>query len=117
MTQSEKEPLVCIVDRKTWMRGHRGPYGQQLMLVNQNGTKCCLGFLGEACSIPAEQLHEPMPFYLSIENYDKYPKLIDTKDWYAFAGVNDDPSIIDPVREHKLQELAEKAGFTFKFVG
>jgi hypothetical protein len=111
---SKKKRLVCIVDRKTWMRGRKG---DGLMLVNQDGTKCCLGFLGEACGVPSEQLHHPMPFYLSPADQDKYPSMTDVRNWYVFAVVNDDLDMTDPEREHKLQELAEKMGFTFKFVG
>lgn len=43
--------MKFTVDRKTWARG-----GRYTRLANEDGTKCCLGFLGEACGIPLSQL-------------------------------------------------------------
>jgi hypothetical protein len=114
MTQAEKQPLVCTVDRKTWKRGEKK---RGLMMINADGTKCCLGFLGEACGIASEELHSPMPFYLYLEDQAKYPNMVSPSGWFGFSLTNDDPDITDPVREQRLQELAEKAGFSFKFVG
>ena len=117
MTQSDKEPLVCIVDRKTWMRGGKGKYGQQLLLVNHDGTKCCLGFLGEICGIPSERLHYPMPDAIQAGDWKKYPTLISASGWYSFSIVNDNLTITEQEREETLQELAKEAGFSFKFEG
>jgi hypothetical protein len=121
MTSKDKEPLVCTVNRKTWARGKKGDIDGGIdtdagLLVNANGSKCCLGFLGCQLDIPVEKLRLPMPNLLSPEDFDKYP-ILSHGNWYSFAEINDDSIMSDEQREELLQELAEKNGFRFRFTG
>lgn len=108
------DKLVCTVKRSKWVRG--GRFGRSLLL-NEDGNMCCLGFLGEACGVPTDQLGGVgMP--QSVIDYNKYPTgdEPDGINWDKFANVNDALDVTDSVREQTLMQLAEDNGFTFVFV-
>jgi hypothetical protein len=122
MTQSNKEPLVCIVDRKTWARGTQVPAeaaddDEKNHLLNSDGTRCCLGFLGKCVGVSDEDMLETaLPDNLSIVDFHKYPDVPDII-WGCFARANDSLSLTEEERESNIQALAKEYGFEFQFVG
>lgn len=118
------DKIVCTVSRKTWARGG---VGGQFMLLNDQGNKCCLGFLGEVCGVAKEHLlYHGLPGSLNNEDYLKYPSMPPRSAeplaprpsiaWSDFAHINDDDRLNEADREVQLQILAEQNGFTFVFV-
>ncbi len=51
MTQELKQ---FTINRATWLRGEGGPTSS--LMRPRDGKMCCLGFLGLACGVPAEEL-------------------------------------------------------------
>lgn len=47
--------MKFTVQRSKWIRGANDKVATSMLLDSQ-GNMCCLGFLGEACGIPREQL-------------------------------------------------------------
>jgi hypothetical protein len=116
---SKKKPLICTVNRKTWARGNKVPDDNQ-SLLNQNGTRCCLGFLAKKCDVPDTSIEEVgMPYDLDSDEYMMFPHVEDAhySIWNKFANINDDKVLSEEEREEKLRQLAKENGFRFRFVG
>jgi hypothetical protein len=103
----KKKVLVCTVNRKTWARGNKNmpaeedEFGEKNHLLNEIGSRCCLGFLGQNCSVSDEvMLNTTMPGYLPPEEYSKYPTLdAPYSNWEDFAAINDNPNLTEAERE------------------
>jgi len=114
--------MKLVINRKTWGRGTgRGS------LLNIEGQKCCLGFLGRACGIPEDELlNLEMPHEVSADP-KKNKKVWDymfivhgpDRDQTDVAGtlanVNDASSITDKQREHKIKRLFKSLGVEITF--
>jgi hypothetical protein len=121
---TKKKILVCTVNRKTWARGKKNmpaeedEFGEKNHLLNEIGSRCCLGFLGQNCSVSDEvMLNTTMPGYLPPEEYSKYPTLHAPYCWESFAALNDDTNLTEAEREQQLRDKAQANGFRFRFVG
>jgi hypothetical protein len=116
MTDTDK-PLVCVIDRAIWARGRKKAW----KLVNDNGTMCCLGFLGKACGVSETELKaNGSPFYIEPTERAKYPDVDKTQagdEWMNFIHANDNEEISEASREKRLRALAKKHGFRFSFRG
>ncbi len=123
MNKTNKKPLICTIDRSEWARGKKVPKDSQ-SLLNEDGTKCCLGFLALKCQVPDDKIQDVgMPYDLCPFEYNKLPILNDDgkvhgpyDGWNKFANINDDADILDKDREAKLRQLAKDNGFRFRFV-
>lgn len=113
------------IDRSRWYRGN-GPDGSQLLLPG--GSRCCLGFLGQACGVELEALYEvPLPVTRQVSGgrgsdewppwlFDRMPDLL-TREWRdKLAGINDATHLIDAEREQLLTEIFAAHGVTVRFV-
>lgn len=106
------------IDRARWGKS---------ALRNDDGTMCCLGFLGVACGVPeSEMLEVGMPNDIVGMKYrSKYPIDVfadddrDTESDFAdeAASINDS-GIIKPYRkEEKLKKLFKTVGIKLTFRG
>lgn len=48
--------MKVVIDRAKWNTGHR--LSDKSVLRNAREERCCLGFLGEACGVPASGLED-----------------------------------------------------------
>lgn len=110
-----------IIERSKWLRG----VGPNSTLLNEDGDMCCLGQILKQCGIPDEQL-ESGSVPGDIELPDEVESIAtrsdpsynpsDTEHSFNMMGVNDDIGLSDSLREERLHELAEKAGFSLQFI-
>jgi hypothetical protein len=106
--------MKVIIDTKTWHRGQN--FGYNTSLLNKDGNKCCLGFLGSACGIEDNYLlNKAYPSgvnrehitnaYLEGDNYSKFPKLKELS-WNDFTIINDEQKLLsDEERQECLIEM------------
>ncbi len=110
-----------VVDRKTW---YRGKGGEESKLLRADGTRCCIGFVGQQCGIADIKLRGIAEVHGTSEDSrvaESWPTWIqddsgvndDIADAYA---INDDEELSDVVREDKLSKLFAKHGDTIRFV-
>jgi hypothetical protein len=110
-----------IVDRSKWCRGGKG--GKPMVVPNEHGNMCCLGFVREQCGAQADPDTESAHM---IAEWEKLPRRL-TVPGGLFARqmspqgnmlqvVNDDKTMTDASREDQLNELAVDLGFRFVFV-
>lgn len=135
------------IDRSKWARGRydnveKGMTGKKVAewnrLENEDGTKCCLGFLAESLGVSGgyrrthcyfvftscDAKNEPLPNALAVTPSDHFYRehhltRMHHDDDYArvLAGVNDERYRTESAREQKLTELFAKLGFEVEFVG
>jgi hypothetical protein len=125
MTTKKTKILICTIDRATWARGNKnvpaekGPDFEKNHLLNNTGSRCCLGFLGKCVGVSDEVLlNTALPSSLPIEDRDKYPTLEHNRYcWEDFSALNDNPTITEAEREQQLRDKAQANGFRFRFVG
>jgi len=119
--RQNKKIRTFTVKRSKWLRGEYDKRydrwkGKRATLLNNKGHSCCLGFVGISCGIPRVRLaSQVQPDMLDEQFYKMYPKL-KKDDWDSFIAINDDCNLSDAEREIKLQKLANRNGFRFKFV-
>lgn len=111
------------VDVKLWARG--GKNGAAALL-NEGGYMCCLGFLGEACGVPLEDMHDwAIPAELTEESIDLLPKELIRQDvevpvTTAFCDdlmdTNDSVYTTDQEKIEKLTKRFSEIGIEIKFV-
>lgn len=108
----------CVVDRKTWARG--GINGNA-RLLNNEGCKCCFGFLAEQVGITlASMRNESSPSCTHLSPPSNIRFLLDEeggdKAWVHEAMmVNDDEGILDGYRESELIRLFSENGIDLIF--
>lgn len=115
-----------IVKRSEWYRGHRD--GSSL-LREEDGRKCCIGFVGQQCGIKDSELLGQKAVGGSSDTLtSKWPKWffspnaivvhhLDSSDaLYHAYYVNDNSDITDVDREAKLSQLFSLNGDTISFV-
>lgn len=113
--------MKLTIQRSIWYRGHGGHSSR---LRQQNGTMCCLGFLGLACGIPAEALEDQArPRELTPEQRKKWPAGLLCEDLSEDSATavrlmlsNDAHSLTGAKREKKLTALFETIDIQVEFV-
>jgi hypothetical protein len=106
-----------IIERATWSRGN---INQPSELINDDGNKCCLGFLGCAIGINENflrgySLPKSVSGFSLIENL--YNKDKTKSFWSDFLEINDKFSPSEEEREQKLIKLfKEKINIELTFV-
>ncbi len=108
-----------VIDLLKWARGgHPGTY-----LLGQDGRRCCLGFLGQACSIQDhEMLSRPNPDMCVKDNPDLaklWPEEVvndEVSDWTVKAiRINDDRHIDELERCDLLTKHFKLIGIDLEF--
>lgn len=104
-----------IVDRKTWQRGSV----LDSALLNWQGAKCCLGFVGEQCGVKADKLLTILlPHDLLNSDLVKYPLWLQSRIAQTdCACINDATTLNEYERESKLIEVFLSHGDELEFVG
>jgi len=110
-----------VVDRQSWYRGHNS---NESKLLRQDGTRCCIGFVGQQCGIADKDLLEVSsvatlnngPYH--SETHDKFPAWMRAsfgviKDAYM---VNDKVDMTDAQREKELQIIFSRFGDEIEFI-
>lgn len=109
-----------IVDRQKWYRGS-GHANSALLLYN--GTRCCIGFVGNQCGIKDSEMLNKFTSSHSAEGKEEL--LLMWPIWmrensgdisFAYA-VNDDTEMSDKKREDTLKEIFIRNGDEIEFVG
>lgn len=118
------------VDVKRWARG--GKNGEPALL-NEQGSMCCLGFLGEACGVSADSMRivgEPADIDAEQERELFPPDLMDVHDMdgdgedycttscfgNTLISTNDDHFISDKERMEKIQKEFRTIGIEVNFI-
>lgn len=104
------------VSRKTWYRG-RGR--DESRLLREDGTRCCIGFVGQQCGISDAVLLNRNAIGQSWQSghIGGFPAwMVKGQDIYDAYRENDDIGITDEERESRLQEIFAKHGDEIVFV-
>lgn len=112
------ERKQIIIDRSKWKTGVCGIGDTQLL--NDNGFKCCLGFITIANKKRAKNLAMPASTNCVIPDLsykDDTGHIINTKLAYQAAGINDNQSTSLQEKEKALQKLFKKSKYKLKFIG
>lgn len=119
MAKKQQKLKTITISRKRWYRG-KGTMGSRLYRRSDR-TMCCLGFASRQCGASVKMIENValpssviLDSYIGLDEFYKY-LLDDIHVMSAMAGVNDDPDIIDAVRERRLKQLAKQAGMRFVF--
>jgi hypothetical protein len=105
--------MKFIVDRQKWYRG-RG--ADDSKLLREDGTRCCIGFVGQQCGLSDERLSGESSVF-GVPN-DRWPKWMIgyTSSVVAAYVVNDDKKISDEKREFALKKIFSENGDEIEFV-
>jgi len=112
--------MKLVIDRKTW---YRGKGSKDSRLLNNEGQKCCLGFLATACGIEDEKIFNTSKCdFLDFEDVEKFPRTICDKLGYDTAltmslyEINDSYYFDNIQREKLLTEQFVEAGIEVEFI-
>lgn len=113
--------MKFIVDRKKW---YRGQGSDESNLLREDGSRCCIGFVGQQCGVPDSlMLHRPCIQEGQLDTLQGFPKWMyanwgpyDTLVGEAYT-CNDNESCGDEVREVQLKIIFAKHGDEIEFVG
>jgi hypothetical protein len=127
---SENNMIKLEIDRSKWACGkNNAKRGQNSALLDENGFKCCLGFLGSACGLTdKELLHHATPGGAPSE---KWPKGLLTADPYSsdilhplnstlartLMNANDDKRRVSNEVEQEIADRLKEIGVEVMFVG
>jgi len=105
-----------FVDRCTWLRGS----SNNSYLLDNNGNRCCLGFVCTQLSIKDYDMELEAEPFDSSNNTVLIPILLDENHNNNILSrramiINDDGTINDHVREVKLERLFEEYGLRINF--
>jgi hypothetical protein len=119
--------MKFTIDRSKWLRGE-GSYASKL-LRGSDGKMCCLGQLGLACGLTAEEItNKGSPYQVggisARETWSRQVKeagllfTIDDMSPYCFElmEVNDETDANDDYREGRLTDLFAKMGIEVEFI-
>jgi hypothetical protein len=105
------------VDRKTWYRGHAS---EDSSLLRSDGTRCCIGFVGQQCGIEDRYLLGKGLTLDVTKNQRTFPVWMHSSSTHSDIGrvyaANDSRSLSDPQREAKLKEIFARNGDEIEFV-
>lgn len=120
--------MKFTVQRSRWYRGQGGS-GSKLAL--EDGTMCCLGFLGRDCNIPGEALlNVGTPDLVPTKEVEKWPEglvarmgdvkhtplPVTTATGTQIIRVNDATYLTDDRREKELVRLFKQIDVDVEFV-
>lgn len=128
---SDEVPMIKLeIDRSKWACGTNNiKRGRNSALLDENGFKCCLGFLGSACGLTdKELLYHATPGGAPSE---KWPKGLLTSDPYwpsnhppmnstlarNLMNANDDKSRVSDEIEQEITTHMKEIGIEVTFVG
>ena len=114
----KQDNKTFVVDCDTW-KCESFPNRGVTYLRNEDGYKCCLGFVCEQAGVKLG-VGYANPRSLSLKDQEKVPFLVEE---YAEKGqltfdaieINDDGGLKIETRTRKLRKLFKKHGFTMKF--
>jgi hypothetical protein len=103
------------VSRKTWYRG-QGPH--ESYLLQDDGTRCCIGFVGQQCGISdhALLLRRTARIAAGLEPEPGWPEWLKGTTTSGVYTTNDNVLLSDPERESKLKEIFSAHGDEIVFV-
>jgi len=107
--------MKFIVERKTWFRGKGA---EESRLLRNDGTRCCIGFVGKQCGVTDEEmLNRSVIKRVSEPGLKGFPewmyemrKIDDAYTW------NDTTDYTDQEREARLIAVFAKHGDEIEFV-
>ncbi len=115
-----------VVDRKMWYRGKGSDTSR---LLNAEGQRCCIGFVGQQCNIADEYMlnlpdidsaheeHSVKDQFPAWMHGDKRSRLLGYESTAIFTAyhINDDTEIPDNEREEKLKQVFAEFGDEIEF--
>ena len=111
-----------IIKRSEWYRG-KTYYGSKLVRA-EDGLKCCLGFLGEACGVPLTSMIDiGTPEMMEEKSKKLFPSDYFSKTHLAYRSdlghsilqTNDDQHMSEEQRESTLIELFKQLDINLRF--
>lgn len=113
--------MKFIVDRKKW---YRGKGSEESALLREDGTRCCIGFVGQQCGV-SDSLMLDRPCILDdrrVESLKGFPQwMYTTVDKHRTLAdeayqANDNQLHGDAARERELKKLFADHGDEIEFV-
>lgn len=104
------------VDRRTWYRGKGEKFSA---LLREDGTRCCIGFVGAQCGISDQELMgHPGVTGVRLPLREHFPKWMQEEggDVINAYGDNDDEALTDAEREERLKVRFAKYGDEIEFI-
>lgn len=108
--------MQFTVKRSEWYRGKGAAPSK---LLRTDGTRCCIGFVGQQCGIADSALLNRRTIGLCPPKDEKWPTWTnsnDIADTYEAYEVNDNAKLNDKEREAKLKEIFARNGDEIVFV-
>lgn len=119
------------VTRHNWLRGEGGDDSR--LLRPEDGKMCCLGHISLQCGITQDEIMNVLaPAGIIDEAWGLFPEPLRpmkrpyrgiNKTWndnsglaHVMMGLNDDETITDEDREHRLKQIAASRGIKLEFV-
>lgn len=107
--------MKLTIDRTRW---YRGKSAVDSALLRDDGTMCCLGFLGLACEIPAAALlARKTPLRVNEAYRHMWPADIFGRHLSTLLSLNDRVNLSDRDREDRLIKEFHEIGVEVEFVG
>ena len=102
--------MKLIIKRSKWCRGNKNLSTEgDSMLLTDEGTMCCLGFLALECGLARDEIENVSePKELSGAAKQKWPKHTDLVSQLIIA--NDATRLSEVARENKIKRLMAQAG-------
>lgn len=112
-----------LIDRKTWGRGRNTyEHSPSSELLDGDGYRCCLGFVGKQCGIkdsdllyegtPADCVSKFLfPSFLIAKNSE-----LNSNEGNLLMEINDDPYTSDHYKEKKIKHIFQQYGYEVNFI-
>jgi len=118
---SKQKVIKVVIKRSKWLRGTGDG-----TLLNEDGERCCLGFLGKVCGYSDKDLKRkgtPMDLNTKTFKNGKWPKTILSPEYRYntdltedLVSANDDTNVLGANKERRIKSLGKKGGIDFQFV-
>jgi hypothetical protein len=109
------KPSSFVIDRNIWFRGKPGA-----CLLDNNGQRCCVGILAQACGIPDEKLKGRNKIYsTNISPEEILWAYLDNDDIFQMAYLENDTQDYtdETLREAAIQKwFKEKLDIEVSFI-
>lgn len=107
-----------VINRAEWRRG-KLTLASGNSLLNDDGTRCCLGILARACGIPDKcLLHVEFPTEVYRSERGKFPDfLLANFVERGIARINDSGALDESSLEEQLAAKFAEHGITVRFEG
>ncbi len=117
----KKKLIKVVIERSKWLRGTGDG-----TLLDDNGCKCCLGFLGKVCGYTDKDIkRKGTPADLNTKSFanNKWPESIlepdgryNTKLTDDLTTANDSTTLKGANKERRVKSLGKQGGIDFVFV-